>query len=84
MNTTVSLNPGYFSQRRPLDWAFAVLTLIGTLFAFVRYQHAMDVYEQVILLCCGPALVGLGWFWRPLRNLMAVVTLLALWAIWSY
>ena len=82
--TTVSLNPGYFSQRSPLDWAFAVLSLLGTLFAFTRYQHAMDVYEQGILLCSWPAAVWLAWFWRPLRTLMLAVAALALWAVWSY
>ena len=60
--TTVSLNPGYFSQRSLLDWAFALLTLVGTLFAFTRYQHAMDIYEQVILLGTWPVLVWLAWF----------------------
>ena len=82
--TTVSLNPGYFSQRSLLDWAFALLTLVGTLFAFTRYQHAMDIYEQVILLGTWPVLVWLAWFWRPLRGLMLTVAALALWAIWSY
>src|SRR5574343_858063 len=82
--TTLSLNPGYFSRRSPMDWAFAVLSLIGMLFAFVRYQHAMDVYEQGILLCSWPAAVWLAWFWRPLRGLMLGVTALALWAVWSY
>ncbi|MEN9888403.1 MAG: Cytochrome c biosis protein CcsA [Pseudomonadota bacterium] len=82
--TTVSLNPGYFSQRNLLDWAFAVLALVGTLFAFTRYQHAMDVYEQGILLCSWPAAVWLAWFWRPLRTLMLGVAALSLWAVWSY
>ena len=84
MNTTVTLHPGYFSRRSLADWAFALVSLLGTVFAFMRYQHAMDGYEQAILLCTWPCVVWLGWFWRPLRNLMGVVAALSLLAIFSY
>jgi cytochrome c-type biogenesis protein CcsB len=53
-------------------------------FAFVRYQSAMDGYEQAILLGTIPAAIAMGWFWRPLRALMLVVTLASLLGIWSY
>jgi cytochrome c-type biogenesis protein CcsB len=82
--TTVTLNPGYFSSRTALDWGFALLALLGTVFAFTRYQQAMDVYEQAILICSLPAVIWLAWFWRPLRTLMLVVTGLSLLAIYLY
>lgn len=82
--TTMTLNPGYWSRRSLGDWAFAFITLAGMLFAFFRYQHAMDVYEQGILLASGPAAVALGWFWRPLRHLMVAVAALSLAAIAAY
>jgi cytochrome c-type biogenesis protein CcsB len=82
--TTITLNPGYFSQRSLADWGFALLTLVGMVFAFSRYQEAMDVYEQCILVACVPAFVWLGWYWRPLRHLMLAVAGLALWALWAY
>jgi cytochrome c-type biogenesis protein CcsB len=82
--TTVTLNPGYFSSRTALDWGFALLALLGTVFAFTRYQHAMDVYEQGILIGSLPAVIWLAWFWRPLRTLMLVVTGLSLLAINLY
>jgi len=82
--TTMTLNPGYWSRRSLSDWAFALITLAGMLFAFTRYQHAMDVYEQGILLASGPAVVALGWFWKPLRHLMVVVAALSLAAIFAY
>ena len=82
--TTMTLNPGYWSRRSISDWAFALITLAGMLFAFVRYQHAMDVYEQGILLASAPAAVSLGWFWKPLRHLMVVVAALSLAAIFAY
>ena len=82
--TTVTLNPGYFSSRSALDWGFALLALLGTVFAFTRYQHAMDVYEHGILIGTLPAVIWLAWFWRPLRTLVLVVTGLSLLAIYLY
>jgi len=84
MNTTVTLNPGFFSHRSLADWGFALLALVGMVFAFTQYQHAMDVYEKAILVCAWPAAVWLAWFWRPLRHLMALVAVLSLLAVASY
>jgi cytochrome c-type biogenesis protein CcsB len=78
------LHEGYFVRRNLLDWLFAALVLAGGVFAFVRYQSAMDGYEQAILLGTIPAAIAMGWFWRPLRALMLVVTLASLLGIWSY
>ena len=78
------LNKGYFARRNLLDWLFAALVLAGGLFAFVRYQAHMDVYEKGILLGTIPSAIAMGWFWRPLRALMLVVTLASLAGIWSY
>ncbi len=78
------LQEGYFVRRNVLDWLFAALVLAGGFFAFMRYQSAMDGYEQAILLGTIPATIAMGWFWRPLRALMLVVTLASLLGIWSY
>jgi cytochrome c-type biogenesis protein CcsB len=82
--STLSLNAGYFARRDMLDWAFAALVVIGGLFAFARYGAYMDVYEKGILLAAVPAAVSMGWFWRPLRLLMVLVSGFALLAIASY
>jgi cytochrome c-type biogenesis protein CcsB len=82
--TTMTLNPGYLSRRNWLDWAFALLAVIGTGVAFGLYHQAMDVYEKYILAGTLPAVIWLGWFWAPLRNLMLVVAAVALLAIQSY
>ncbi len=81
---TISLHEGYFARRNALDWVFAALVLAGGLYAFVRYSAFMDVYEKGILLAAMPAAMAMGWFWRPLRVLMAVVTGFALLGILSY
>ena len=81
---TLSLNQGYFARRNALDWVFAVLVAGGFLYAFARYSAYMDVYEKGILFAAIPAAITLGWFWRPLRVLMMVVTGFALLGIASY
>ena len=57
------------TRRSAFDWLFALLVVLGTAYAFQRYQGSMDGYEQAILVGCVPALVALGWFWGPLRGL---------------
>lgn len=76
--------PGYFARRDRWDWLFAALVLAGAVWAFMRYGGAMDVYEKWILAGTVPSVVWLGWFWRPLRLLAAVVAVFALLAIWLY
>ncbi len=72
-SSELMLSEGYFARRNLLDWAFAVLLAVGGLFAFVRYQAHMDIYEKAILLGAVPAAISLAWFWRPLRALMLAV-----------
>ncbi len=81
---TLSLNEGYFARRNVLDWIFAALVVAGGLFAFSRYGAFMDVYEKGILIAAVPAAIAMGWFWRPLRVLMVVVSAFALLGIASY
>ncbi|MBA3594917.1 MAG: c-type cytochrome biogenesis protein CcsB [Polaromonas sp.] len=82
--TTISLQEGYFARRSLVDWIFAALVLAGGLFAFLRYQGFMDVYEKGILLGTIPAAIAMGWFWRPLRVLMGAVVVFSLLGIVSY
>ena len=83
-NSTLSLNDAYFARRNVLDWVFAVLVAGGFLYAFARYSADMDVYEKGILMVAIPAATALGWFWRPLRVLMALVVGFALLGVASY
>ncbi len=82
--SALTLNEGYFSRRNWGDWLFALLAVVGALFAFSRYHAAMDIYEKGILLGTVPAVIWLGWFWRPLQHLMLLVAALSLFAIFSY
>lgn len=78
------LQPGYFARRDARDWLFAALMVAGGAWAFIQYSGAMDVYEKWILAGTVPSLIWLGWFWRPLRTLTAVVGAFSLLAIWLY
>jgi len=82
--TALTLNGSFLSHRNTFDWLFAVLVLAGTVFAFTRYADFMDGYEKAILVGAAPFAIWLGWFWRPLRVLMAVVAALSLLAISLY
>ena len=82
--TTLTLNEGYFARRNAFDWLFAAVMIVGGLYAFASYRQAMDVYEQGILLLAIPSVVALGWFWRPLRALILLVTLFALMGVVAY
>ena len=84
VGTTLTLNEGYFAKRNWFDWLFAAIVLAGGLFAFSRYNAAMDVYEKGILLGAMPSAIMLGWFWRPLRTLMLAVAGFSLLGIVSY
>jgi cytochrome c-type biogenesis protein CcsB len=88
MNTQVLNSPfehkNYLAKRSPFDWLFALLVAVGGYFAFQRYNANMDGYERVILLGTVPALVWLGWFWRPLRVLMLVVAFFSIAGIALY
>jgi cytochrome c-type biogenesis protein CcsB len=82
--TNMVLHEGYFSKRSGVDWGFAIFVLMGGLYALGLYGGSMDAYDKGILLGTMPSAILLGWFWRPLRILMLVVTGLSLLAIWSY
>ncbi len=67
------------AQRPWTDWLYAVLVVAVGGWGFMRFGQAMDIYEKGILAAAIPSLIGLGWFWRPLR-LLLVLSGLATWA----
>jgi cytochrome c-type biogenesis protein CcsB len=83
-NNGSGATPGYFARRNLWDWLFAAVLVLGAVWAFLQYDHAMNGYEKAILIGCVPSMIWLGWFWRPLRLLSVVVAALALLAIWLY
>ncbi|OJA74102.1 c-type cytochrome biogenesis protein CcsB [Burkholderia ubonensis] len=68
----------------PLDWLFALALVLGAGYAFVHYNAHMDYYDKAVLVGAVPALVTLGWRWKPARLLMASIAVLALLSIRIY
>lgn len=82
---TITLTyPGYWQRRSYFDWLFAVIVLVGGIWAFMRYGQAMDGYEKAILAGALPAMIWAGWFWRPSAWLMLVVAAFSLLGIALY
>lgn len=90
MNTTTTSTPlgfgqpGFFARRSAFDWVFALLVVVGAGYAFQRYGAHMDGYELGILAGATPLVIGLGWFWGPLRGLAIAVALASFLAIGLY
>ncbi|MGB6054789.1 MAG: c-type cytochrome biogenesis protein CcsB [Burkholderiaceae bacterium] len=75
---------GFFRSLSPLDWLYAAALLAGALFALHRYGPYMDYYEKGILLASVPTFAWLGWYWKPVRLLMALLATTALAAVALY
>jgi cytochrome c-type biogenesis protein CcsB len=76
--------PGYFRSLSGIDWLFGAGLLACALFALNRYGSFMDAYEQGILLLAAPTFAALGWHFKPVRWLIPLVAVLALWAVSLY
>ena len=74
----------FFKRLSVYDWAFAVLLIIGSVFAYNKYHALMDAYEVGILFGTALSLVALGWLWKPMRSMMIVVAGLSLLAVSVY
>ena len=66
------------------DWLFALAMVAGAGFALSRYHEYMNYYDKLVLVCSVPAVVVLGWRWKPVRLLMACIAVLSLFAIRLY
>lgn len=60
------------------DWVFAVLAMLGAIYAWNSYAALMDAYEVGILFGVGISMVALGWHWKPSRSLMLAVAALSI------
>ncbi|MBN3787819.1 c-type cytochrome biogenesis protein CcsB [Burkholderia sp. Ac-20353] len=74
----------FLARVSPLDWLFALATVAGAGFALSRYYASMNDYDRLVLACAVPALVTLGWRWKPAQLLMASIAALSLLSIRIY
>ncbi|MET0962799.1 MAG: c-type cytochrome biogenesis protein CcsB [Noviherbaspirillum sp.] len=75
---------GFFRRLSLIDWLYALALVAGSLFALNRYAHHMDYYEQAILVLAAPTFAWIGWQWKSVRWLMALLAVLSLWAVSMY
>lgn len=78
------LEPSFLRRLSWVDWAYALLLVVGAGFALSRYGEWMDGYDKGVLIGAVPTFALLGWHWKPVRALMAVLAVLALFAVQLY
>lgn len=76
--------PSFLQRLTWVDWAYALLLLVGALFAFSRYGAFMDVYEAGFLFGAAAGFGWLGWFFKPVRALVVGIGVLSLFGIQQY
>lgn len=80
----VYMQPPLLRRLSWLDWVYAVLLAVGAGFALTRYGQWMDGYDKGVLVASVPTFALMGWYWKPVRPLMAGLTVLSLLAIQLY
>ena len=76
--------PPFWKTLGLFDRVWALIVLAGAAFVWYRYTALMDGYEKAILGLTAPALIVLGWYWKPVRQLSLAVAAISLLAIWRY
>ena len=66
------------------DWLFALAVAGGAGFALARYHGFMNYYDKLVLVCTVPALIVLGWRWKPARLLAVGIAALSLLSLQIY
>ena len=76
--------PGFFKRLGLIDWLYGAGLLAASLYGLVHFGAFMDIYEKAILLAAAPTFAWLGWHWKPVRWLIPLAAVLALFAIELY
>jgi cytochrome c-type biogenesis protein CcsB len=66
------------------DYIYALILVAGSIFAFSKYAHNMDVYEISFLFIFAGVFSYLGWQWKSFAKLVLGVGTLALFSIFLY
>ncbi len=78
------LQPLGFKSLSSTDWLWAGLWIIAGGLSLNQYNGFMDGYEVSILIFSVFSLVGLGWYWKPVRLFSVSIFLLSLVSLWFY
>ena len=74
----------FFKRLVWLDWLYALAVLGGAAMVLSLYGRHMDGFETGILIGAAVGLTALGWYWKPFRWLLAVVSAAALLGVSLY
>jgi len=74
----------FFKRLSMLDWLFALALITASGFVLSKFSLHMDYYEKIILLLAAPTFAFLGWHWKSMRWLLAVLAVLSWCAISQY
>ena len=74
----------FLARLSVVDWLFALALVVGAGHALVHYHARMDDYDKAVMIGTVPALIALGWRWKPARLMMASIAVLALLSIQIY
>ncbi|WP_419685976.1 c-type cytochrome biogenesis protein CcsB [Burkholderia theae] len=66
------------------DWLFALALVVGAGYALAHYNAHMDYYDKAVMIGAVPALITLGWRWKPARLMMASIAVMSLLSIQIY
>lgn len=85
MNNTLEYQQKTLLQSlRWQDWLYALLVFAGSIFAYVKYSHYMDIYETVFLFGAAALASYLGWQWKGIGRLVLAVGVISVFAINLY
>ena len=76
--------PTLLRRLQPGDWLYTLALAGGGAFALRQYGGFMDVYDMAILALVVPAVIAVGWRWKPFRLFLAAVAALALTSVGLY
>ena len=74
----------FFKRISWMDWLFALVLAAGAGYAYNLYGSHLSYYERGVLIGAVPTFAWLGWFWKPVKPLMAGIAVLSLYAISLY
>lgn len=75
---------GFFKRLGKIDWIYALALVTTASAALLQFRSHMDHYEQVILLLAAPTFAFLGWHWKSMRWLIALIAFFSGCAIMQY
>ncbi|WP_412022604.1 c-type cytochrome biogenesis protein CcsB [Burkholderia cepacia] len=74
----------FFARLSLFDWLFALALVVGAGYALAHYNAHMDYYDKAVMIGAVPALITLGWRWKPARLMMASIAVMSLLSIQIY